>query len=267
MQKLSKADKPSAKQYRNETKVIFGVMNEPHDVPNLSMWADTVQEAVTAIRMAGANTQMILLPGNDFTHAETFVENGSAGNLSRVHNPDGSNTSLVFEIHQYLDFDNSGTHLECVNDHVQDAFMPLAQFLAANGRQAFLGEIGGGNTTSCLADLCAALSFVNSRPDAYVGYTAWSAGGFSATDYNLTMTPAGTAGNFTDQQTVTQCVVNTRRAAANSTAALSMPGDVTRPNSADTAAQTPALVAGAPSTLATGGGVGAVMAMVLAFAL
>lgn len=137
-----------ATMYRNESKVIFGVMNEPHDLPNLSMWADSVQAAVTAIRTAGATTQMILLPGTEFTHAQSYVSNGSAGNLSRVHNLDGSNTSLIFDVHQYLDSDGSGTHTECVTDRVNDTFVPLAQFLRANGRKAMLTEIGGGNTTS-----------------------------------------------------------------------------------------------------------------------
>jgi endoglucanase len=87
-------------------------MNEPHSIPDMSIWATTVQAAVTAIRQAGATTQMILLPGNDFTSAQTFVSNGSAGNLSRVHNLDGTNTSLIFDVHKYLDSDNSGIHLE-----------------------------------------------------------------------------------------------------------------------------------------------------------
>jgi len=43
-----------------------------------------------------------------------------------------------------------------------------------------------------------------------MGYTAWSAGAFSPIDYNLTMTPRGSAGNFTDQEIVTRCVVGTR---------------------------------------------------------
>jgi hypothetical protein len=127
---------------------MFGLMNEPHDLPDLSLWAGTVQAAVTSIRMAGATKQTILLPGTEFTHASSFVENGSAGNLSRVSNPDGSVTNLVFEVHQYLDSDGSGTALECVTDHIQDGFMPLAQFLVTNKRMALLGEIGGGNTTS-----------------------------------------------------------------------------------------------------------------------
>jgi endoglucanase len=123
-------------------------MNEPHDLPSLSTWATTVQAAVTAIRKAGATNQVILLPGTEFTHASSFIDNGSAGNLSKVTNPDGSFKGLVFEVHQYLDSDGSGTQLDCVTDHVQDAFMPLAQFLVKNNRTAFLGEIGGGNTTS-----------------------------------------------------------------------------------------------------------------------
>jgi len=123
-------------------------MNEPHDVPDLSLWADTVQAAVTAIRMAGATQQMILLPGTDFTGAQTFVSNGSAGNLSRVHNLDGSTAGLIFDVHKYLDSDGSGTGLECISDHVQDTFTPLAQFLVTNGRKAILSETGGGNTTS-----------------------------------------------------------------------------------------------------------------------
>jgi hypothetical protein len=90
-------------------------MNEPHAIPDLTLWADTVQAAVTAIRMAGATQQMILLPGTDFTGAQTFISNGSAGNLSRVHNPDGTNTSLIFDVHKYLDADGSGTRLECVS--------------------------------------------------------------------------------------------------------------------------------------------------------
>lgn len=57
-----------------------------------------------------------------------------------------------------------------------------------------------------------------------MGYTAWAAGGFSPTDYNLTMTPLGSAGNFTDQQTVSQCVVGTRDGTFNSFTANNFSG-------------------------------------------
>lgn len=46
--------------------------------------------------------------------------------------------------------------------------------------------------------------------EAYIGYTAWSAGGFSPLDYNLTLTPKGFAGSFTDQEIASRCVIGTR---------------------------------------------------------
>lgn len=45
---------------------------------------------------------------------------------------------------------------------------------------------------------------------AFIGYTAWAAGGFSPIDYNLTLTPNGSAGNFTDQEIASLCVIGTR---------------------------------------------------------
>lgn len=46
--------------------------------------------------------------------------------------------------------------------------------------------------------------------EAFIGYTAWAAGGFSPLDYNLTLTPKGSAGNFTDQEIASRCVIGTR---------------------------------------------------------
>lgn len=51
-----------------------------------------------------------------------------------------------------------------------------------------------------------------------MGYTAWAAGGFSPLDYNLTLTPKGSAGNFTDQELASRCVIGTR-IGSNGTAA------------------------------------------------
>ncbi|CAA7268395.1 unnamed protein product [Cyclocybe aegerita] len=89
---------------------MFGVMNEPHDVPDISIWARTVQEVVAAIRRTGVTRQKILLPGNNWTSAATFVSSGSADALSRVVDFDGSKHNLIFDVHKYLDADNSGMH-------------------------------------------------------------------------------------------------------------------------------------------------------------
>lgn len=149
-----------AKKYAAEPKVAMGVMNEPHDVPDIAAWATTVQAVVTAIRAAGATEQYILLPGNDWTSAAAFVDNGSGAALLNVTNPDGSADGLVFDVHKYLDEDNSGTHTECVTNNIADAFEPLAGWLRENGRVAINTESGGGNTESCEKYFCEQIEYL-----------------------------------------------------------------------------------------------------------
>lgn len=46
-----------ATKYKSSTKIAFGVMNEPNYL-DINTWANTVQQVVTAIRNAGATSQM-----------------------------------------------------------------------------------------------------------------------------------------------------------------------------------------------------------------
>jgi endoglucanase len=149
-----------ATKYASQSRIWFGIMNEPHDVPSITTWAATVQAVVTAIRNAGATSQFISLPGNGWQSAGTFISDGSAAALSTVRNPDGSTTNLIFDVHKYLDSDNSGTHTECVRNNIDDAFAPLATWLRQNNRQAILTETGGGNTASCQTYMCQQIAYL-----------------------------------------------------------------------------------------------------------
>ncbi|KAL5352554.1 hypothetical protein ACLOAV_002502 [Pseudogymnoascus australis] len=175
-----------ATKYANEDHIIFGIMNEPHDMPDLTTWVATVQAVVSAIRSAGATSQLILLPGDNFTSAADFIANGSLAALSGVTNPDGSTTGLIFDIHKYLDSDNSGTHVECESDGIEAAYAPLADALRDGARQALLSETGGGNVDSCLRDVCAQNRYLDENADVYLGYVGWAAGAFWD-DYELTL--------------------------------------------------------------------------------
>lgn len=86
-----------AKHYMGKKHVIFGLMNEPHDIDG-KKWIDTVQQLVTAIRNAGSRHR-ILMPGNSWSHLATFADDYSSG-MGAVKNPDGSNHGLIFDIHQ-----------------------------------------------------------------------------------------------------------------------------------------------------------------------
>ncbi|KAI6856552.1 Endoglucanase [Hortaea werneckii] len=194
-----------ATKYADNDKVVFGVMNEPHDV-DIDSWADSVQAAVTAIRKAGATSQKILLPGNDWTHASMSVSDGSAAALNKITNEDGSTDNLIFDVHQYLDSDGSGTHTECTTSNA-DTFKSFGDWLRENNRQAMLTETGGGpNADSCLTNLCEQFEVLNNYSDVYLGWTGWAAGAF-APSYEISETPSGSPGSYTDQPLVKQCIV------------------------------------------------------------
>jgi endoglucanase len=160
---------------------------------------------VTAIRQQGATQNKILLPGTNFAHATTILDDGGIQALGAVKNPDGSTTNLIFDVHAYLDSDGSGTHTSCTTNNVA-AFQRLGDWLRSNKRQAFLTETGGGpNDSSCLEKLCQQFDVLNNYSDAYLGWVGWSAGKFDAS-YELTETPTYSNGKWNDVRLVTQCV-------------------------------------------------------------
>ena len=88
------------------------------------------------------------------------MSSGSAEALNAVTNPDGTTDNLIMDVHKYLDSDNSGTHTECVNNNIDNAFKPLGDWLRTNKRQAMLTESGGGNTASCQKYMCEQIQYL-----------------------------------------------------------------------------------------------------------
>lgn len=87
-----------ANYYKSKPRVVFGLMNEPHD-QNSKTWISVVAKLVEAIRNANASDNVILLPGNEWSHLKTFESDYNAG-MSAIKNPNGTTDGLVFELHQ-----------------------------------------------------------------------------------------------------------------------------------------------------------------------
>ena len=162
-----------AQRYASQSNVIFGLMNEPHDL-DINTWAATLQNAVYAIRANGAKSQMILLSGTNFDAAGGFEYN-SAPALASIQDYDGSRNRLIYEVHQYLD-GAGGTETQCVTNGVEDSLAALTSYLRSVGRKAMLTETGGGNVASCQTDVCAELSHLNYNSDVWLGWVGWAAG-------------------------------------------------------------------------------------------
>ncbi|KAI8627333.1 glycoside hydrolase family 5 protein [Xylariaceae sp. FL1651] len=202
-----------ASKYATNAKVIFELMNEPHDL-DVTIWAQTCQKAVAAIRQAGATSQMILLSGTNFDSAATLVSSGSADALLAVTNPDGSTDNLLLDIHKYLDEDNSGTHAVCTTDNI-DAFTTVAGYLRSKGRKGLVSETGASSDASCMTAFCAQNIFINANSDVYAGLVVWGAGSFS-TSYVLSLTPSKQNGRFIDNALMNMCVLATWTSSNNS---------------------------------------------------
>lgn len=148
-------------------RVLFALMNQPHDLGSVSDWAASLQAIVTAVRPLAPDT-ILLLPGSSYRSAGA-LPHGAGPSLLSVLNPDGTAKTLLLDVHQYLDSDRSGTHATCVTENIATAWAPLVKWLRLHGRRAMVTETGGGNVASCYADLCAQVAYLNANADVVLG--------------------------------------------------------------------------------------------------
>lgn len=168
--------------YRSNSLVFFGLNNEPANMPTAQL-VTSENIAIAAIRAAGA-TNLIFVPGNRYTGAWTWSSadaNGAANSAAMLGIVDaGSN--YLFEVHQYLDSNGSGTQTSIVSADI--GWQRLTNFTAwarANHVQGFLGEYAvpgvtitnGGLGGAALTNM---LSYLQTNSDVWLGWTYWGAG-------------------------------------------------------------------------------------------
>lgn len=93
-----------ADHYKDNGRVIFNLMNEPAAV-STSQLVTTTNQVIAGIRSTGA-TNILHVPGTSYTGAHSWVSSGNATAMLNVVDPA---KNMVFEAHQYFDYDSSGT--------------------------------------------------------------------------------------------------------------------------------------------------------------
>ncbi|TDZ29029.1 Endoglucanase gh5-1 [Colletotrichum spinosum] len=158
-----------AKEFKSNPKVIFDTNNEYN-----SMDQDLVlqlnQAAVDGIRGAGA-TNWIWAEGNSWSgaHSWTSVNDNMKGLTDPL-------DKTVYEMHQYLDGDSSGTAADCTSatcgvDRVKDA----TAWLRANKKVGVLGEFAGGANEVCKEAVTNLLDYLQEN-SVWQGAVWWAAG-------------------------------------------------------------------------------------------
>jgi endoglucanase len=134
-----------------------------------------MQSAVNAIRATGAKNR-ILVPGTSWTGAHSWIKSGNGAAYADFKDP-GDN--FAFEVHQYLDKDNSGTHKEAVPGKGATSLVAFTGWARDHHFKAFLGEFGWDNNTAntqASTEGDALLNYMDQNKDVWIGYTYWAAG-------------------------------------------------------------------------------------------
>lgn len=179
-----------ARHYQDNPLVVFGLMNEPHGL-RAADWAISAQAAVDAIRGTGARN-LILVPGTLWTGAHSWLKHqvgGSNGDaLEGLSDP--VQGGVVFEVHQYLDRDYSGTSETCRSAEIGvEKLAGFTEWLRRTGSVGFLGEFGVGANDTCLVALDAMLGHIDDNADVWLGWTYWAAGAWWG-DYFASVQPS-----------------------------------------------------------------------------
>lgn len=165
-----------AQRYKGNAKVGFGLMNEPQRLPT-ETWLAAANAAIADIRRAGA-TNAVFVPGNGWTGAHSWFSRGygtpNAETMLGIVDPANN---VIYEVHQYLDSNYSGTHPQCRNEAVGvTTLKAFTEWLRRHKKRGFLGEFGAGADRTCLTALDAMLKFMDDNRDVWVGWAYWAAG-------------------------------------------------------------------------------------------
>lgn len=130
------------------------------------------QAAIDGIRAAGATSQYIAIEGNSYTGAWTWTE----VNTNLVALTDTEN-KILYEMHQYLDSDGSGTSDVCVDSTIGvDRITSATEWLQANGKVGLLGEYAGGANSVCQEAITGMLDYMEENSDVWLGALWWAGG-------------------------------------------------------------------------------------------
>lgn len=181
-----------AAEFKDEPRVWFGLMNEPHDLKDPKAWVDAANAATLAIRAAGA-ANLLLVPGNHWTSAGTWTANGDRANSVLMAAYKDPLDHFAFEVHLYLDKDNSGTHKEVVSADVGvNRARRFTEWCRERKVRGFLGEFAAPLVPQGEPAIRNLLTYMDANRDVWLGWTWWAAGPWWG-DYMFTIEPKGGA--------------------------------------------------------------------------
>jgi endoglucanase len=176
--------------FKDNDKVVFDTNNEctyhrpptillplrrrlVHDMPQ-PLTVKLNQAAINGIRAAGATTQYITVEGNSWSGAWTWTSSGNGATMGSLTDP---SDKLLYQMHQYLDIDGSGTHEACVSSTIGvERLRDATAWLKKNKKVGIIGEFAGGDNPVCKKAITGMLEYMVENKDVWQGAIWWAAG-------------------------------------------------------------------------------------------
>lgn len=180
-----------AVEFANQDGVIFGLMNEPHDIP-ATAWLKAANAAIRGIRAVGAKN-LILVPGTAWSGASSWQDDiiGGANGTVMMGIRDTAD-NYAYEVHQYLDTDSSGTHATCEGAETAiNAIAAMTSWLRETKKRGFLGEFGVSSHKPCVEAVDTILKQISDNSDVWLGWSYWAAGDWWPHDEPFNVQPHG----------------------------------------------------------------------------
>ncbi|KFZ16635.1 hypothetical protein V501_02122 [Pseudogymnoascus sp. VKM F-4519 (FW-2642)] len=163
--------KTLATAFKSNAKVIFDTNNEYHDMDQ-TLVLNLNQAAINAIRAAGATSQYIFVEGNSYSGAWTWANVND--NLKALTDPQNK---IIYQMHQYLDSDGSGTSDACVSSTIGvERVTSATAWLRANKKIGIIGEFAGGANSQCKTAVTGLLQHLKTNSDVWTGAMWWGGG-------------------------------------------------------------------------------------------
>lgn len=185
-----------ANEFKDNPRVIFELMNEPHDMQTEQILANE-NAAIAAIRATGANN-LILVSGNGWDGISDWTANwyGTPNTTVFTGVVDPANNYAI-EVHSYYDSPSGGggggnSKTQCVpywNMLKIESADLFVDWLRANHLRAFMSETGVNQQPSCYQDMDTILSFLETNSDVFIGWGAWTAGSAWPASYAFNLMP------------------------------------------------------------------------------
>ncbi len=169
----------------------YDLMNEPHDMPNSTIWKESAQAATNAIRTVDT-VNTIIIEGDNWSGAHSWA---NSNNATLIINDPANN--IVYQAHQYLDRDSSGVYRGNYDQEGAyanvgvDKLKPFVDWLNANGLKGMIGEFGvPSNDARWLDAQKNMLNYMNAND---LDGTAWAGGAWWPTSYSMFTAAPGKA--------------------------------------------------------------------------